>query len=61
MPVLFSLRGWAETWLPEDPAMVERDTRRPRWLVGPAGVRGHLPAEPVVLEFWSLEQDDVTG
>ena len=25
MPVLSSLRGWAETWLPEDPAMMERD------------------------------------
>ena len=25
MPVLLSLRGWAETWLPDDPAMVERD------------------------------------
>ena len=25
MPVLFSLQGWAETWLPDDPAMVERD------------------------------------
>ena len=25
MPVLYSLRGWAETWLPDDPAMMERD------------------------------------
>ena len=25
MPVLASLRGWAETWLPDDPAMVERE------------------------------------
>ena len=25
MPVLSSLHTWADTWLPEDPAMVERD------------------------------------
>ena len=55
MPVLWSLRGWAETWLPDDPAMVERD---------PAVVAGwlaqrlraeHLPLEPAVLEFWPHE------
>ena len=25
MPVLVALRGWSETWLPDDPAMMERD------------------------------------
>ena len=55
MPVLLSLRGWAETWLPDDPAMVERD---PDVLLAWLAQRvrpGHLPAEPVVLEFWPLE------
>jgi DNA-binding HxlR family transcriptional regulator len=55
MPVLFSLRGWAETWLPDDPAMVERD---PDVVLGWLAQRvrpGHLPAEPVVLEFWPHE------
>lgn len=67
MPVLSSLRGWAEAWLPDDPAMVERD---PDVVLGwlAQRVRGQLPAEPVVLEFWPHEhgrhywlvlQDDV--
>lgn len=55
MPVLFSLRDWAESWLPDDPAMIERD---PDVLLGWLAQRahaGHLPAEPVVLEFWPHE------
>ena len=52
MPVLFSLRGWAETWLPDDPAMVERDPDVLLvWLTQRVHTQ-HLPAEPVVLEFW---------
>ncbi|MCK6211638.1 helix-turn-helix transcriptional regulator [Georgenia sp. EYE_87] len=57
MPVLFALRDWAETWLPDDPAMVERD---PDVVLGWLAQRvrtGHLPAEPVVLELWPLEHD----
>ena len=55
MPVLFSLRGWAETWLPDDPEMVERD---PDVVLGWLAQRvraAHLPAEVVVLEFWLHE------
>jgi hypothetical protein len=55
MPVLDSLRGWAETWLPDDPAMVERDPDVVlAWLTQRVSVE-HLPAEPVVLEFWPNE------
>jgi DNA-binding HxlR family transcriptional regulator len=57
MPVLWSLRGWAETWLPEDPEMMERD---PDVVLGWLAQRvsaEHLPAEPVVLEFWPIERD----
>ena len=57
MPVLYSLRGWAETWLPDDPAMMERD---PDVVLGWLAQRvsaEHLPAEPVVLEFWPYEHD----
>ena len=54
MPVLFSLQDWAETWLPEDPAMVERDPDVVlAWLS--QRVRGRLPAEPVVMEIWPHE------
>ena len=55
MPVLYSLRAWAESWLPEDPAMVERD---PDVVVVWLAQRVHsarLPSEPVVLEFWPHE------
>ena len=57
MPVLASLRGWAETWLPDDPAVVEREPAVVLvWLA--QRVRAmHLPAEPVVLEFWPHEHD----
>ena len=68
MPGLFSLRGWAETWLPDDPEMVERD---PDVVLGWLAQRvqdAHLPAEAVVLEFglyehgrryWLVLQDGV--
>jgi DNA-binding HxlR family transcriptional regulator len=55
MPVLFTLRGWSETWLPDDPAMVERDPDVVlAWLAQRVRAR-NLPTEPVVLEFWPLE------
>jgi len=57
MPVLYSLRGWAETWLPDDPAMMDRD---PDVVLGWLAQRiraGHLPTEPVVLEIWPHEHD----
>jgi DNA-binding HxlR family transcriptional regulator len=55
MPVLSSLRGWAETWLPDDPAMIERD---PDVVLGWLAQRvraERLPAEAVVLELWPHE------
>jgi DNA-binding HxlR family transcriptional regulator len=55
MPVLYSLRGWAETWLPDDPAMMERDPDVVLGWLAQRARAGHLPAEPVVLEFWPHE------
>ncbi len=55
IPVLYSLREWAETWLPDDPAMMERD---PDVVLGWLAQRvsaDHLPSAPVVLEFWLNE------
>lgn len=55
MPVLTSLRDWAETWLPDDPAMIERD---PDVVLGWLAQRvrtGDLPGAPVVLEISLLE------
>ena len=57
MPVLDTLRGWAETWLPDDPAMMDRDPDVVRgWLAQRVSAE-HLPAAPVVLEFWLNEHD----
>jgi DNA-binding HxlR family transcriptional regulator len=51
MPTLLELRGWAATWFPDDPAMVERDPDvLPGWLarrLDPAT----LPRREVVLEI----------
>jgi DNA-binding HxlR family transcriptional regulator len=55
MPVLASLRGWAETWLPDDPAMVERDPDVVLAWLAQRVARTGLPAEPVVLEIWPHE------
>ena len=60
MPVLCSLQDWAETWLPEDPAMVERDPDVVlAWLS--QTVRGRLPGEPAVLEIWPHGTAGATG
>lgn len=51
MPVLSSLRAWADMWLPDDPDMLERD---PDVVLGWLAQRvdgGKLPGRPVVLEF----------
>ena len=53
MPMLLELRGWAATWFPDDPALVERDPDvLPGWLarrLDPA----MLPRREVVLEIRS--------
>jgi DNA-binding HxlR family transcriptional regulator len=51
MPTLGSLRAWADTWLPDDPDMLDRDPDIVLgWLAERVdSVRG--PARPVVLEF----------
>lgn len=49
MPTLGSLRAWADTWLPDDPEMVERDPDvLLGWLADRADPKG-VPARPVVL------------
>jgi DNA-binding HxlR family transcriptional regulator len=55
MPVLSSLRDWAETWLPDDPAMVERDPAVVLAWLAQRVQPENLPAEPAVLEFWPYE------
>lgn len=51
IPTIMSLRGWAETWLPDDPDMAERDPDVVlAWLARRADAR-RLPGRPVVMEF----------
>lgn len=52
-PVFAQLRDWAATWLPDDPAMVERDPAvLPGWLAGRVD-HDALPDRTVVLEIRS--------
>jgi DNA-binding HxlR family transcriptional regulator len=51
MATLGSLRAWADTWLPDDPDMLERD---PDIVLGWLAQRAdpvHLPERPVVLDL----------
>lgn len=51
VPMMLSLRGWAEAWLPEDPEMVERDPDVVLAWLARRAAPGRLPDRPVVLEF----------
>ncbi len=58
MPTLMAIRGWAATWMPDDPAMVERD---PDVLVGWLIRRvdpDRLPSRQVVVEFRVRHRDE---
>jgi DNA-binding HxlR family transcriptional regulator len=51
IPTMLSLRGWAETWLPDDPEMAERDPDVVLAWLGQRAVTGRLPDRPAVVEF----------
>lgn len=51
VPTILSLRGWAETWLPDDPDMVERDPDVVLGWLARRAAPGRLPERPVVMEF----------
>ena len=59
LPTILSLRGWAATWMPDDPAMVEQD---PAVVVGWLAQRtdaGRLPGRRVVLELRTGPRDEL--
>ncbi len=58
VPTLQSLWQWAEHWIPEDPAMAERDPSVILWWLVHRVDRGALPGHQVALEF-ALHLDDV--
>ena len=51
MPTLGSLRAWADTWLPEDPDMVEREPAVLLSWLGRRVASDSAPERPVVLEL----------
>jgi DNA-binding HxlR family transcriptional regulator len=51
VPTILSLRGWAATWLPDDPMMVERDPDVLLAWLGSLLDRQHQPERQVVVEI----------
>jgi DNA-binding HxlR family transcriptional regulator len=58
VPTFMSLRGWAETWLPDDPDMVERDPDVVLAWLARRATPGRLPDRPVVVEFTTHHQHE---
>jgi DNA-binding HxlR family transcriptional regulator len=51
MPTILSLRGWADTWLPDDPDMAEREPAVVLNWLAQRVARQQVPLRPVVAEF----------
>ena len=58
VPTILSLRGWAETWLPDDPDLVERDPDVVLAWLAQRAHGGQLPDRPVVIEFTTHHQHE---
>jgi DNA-binding HxlR family transcriptional regulator len=61
LPTVLALRGWAETWLPEDPTMVERDPSIVMVWIGERIDRNRLPERQVVLDFTMRHDPPLRG
>lgn len=57
LPVLSALQSWADTWVPEDPAMLDRDPDVVLAWLARQVCTDALPPEPVVLELWVLGEE----
>ncbi len=58
MPTILSLRGWADTWVPDDPEIVEREPAIVLDWLAHRVARERLPTRPVVAEFRLHHQPD---
>lgn len=58
VPTILSLRGWAETWLPDDPDMAERDPDVVLAWLARRAAPARLPHRPVVMEFTTHQRHD---
>ena len=61
VPTVLALRGWAEAWLPDDPAMVERDPTIVMVWLGERIDRRHLPDREVILELTMRHEPPIRG
>ena len=61
LPTVMALRGWAESWLPEDPALAERDPSIVMVWMGERVARDRLPERQVVLDVTLRHEPPIRG
>jgi DNA-binding HxlR family transcriptional regulator len=61
LPTVLALRGWAESWLPEDPALVERDPSIVMVWMGERIAHDRLPERQVVLDLTMRHEPPIRG
>jgi DNA-binding HxlR family transcriptional regulator len=61
LPTVMALRGWAESWLPEDPAIVERDPSVVMVWMGERVDHTQLPDRQVVLALTMRHEPPIRG
>jgi DNA-binding HxlR family transcriptional regulator len=61
VPTVLALRGWAESWLPDDPAMVERDPTFLMVWLGERVDRAHLPEKQAIIQLTMRHEPPIQG
>jgi DNA-binding HxlR family transcriptional regulator len=61
LPTVLALRGWADAWLPVDPAMVQRDPTIVMVWMGERIDRSRLPDRQVVIELNMRHEPPIRG
>jgi DNA-binding HxlR family transcriptional regulator len=61
LPTVLALRGWAEAWLPDDPALVERDPTIVIVWMGERVDRSRLPERQVILDLTMRHEPPIRG
>ena len=59
LPTIMSLRGWAETWMPDDPAMVEREPAVVLAWLSRRADPSRLPGRRAVIEIRTGDHDSL--
>jgi DNA-binding HxlR family transcriptional regulator len=61
LPTVLALRGWADSWLPEDPALVERDPTIVMVWLGERIDRTRLPDRQVIVQLTMRHEPPIRG